>query len=241
MAGSYQNDSDYFVSVRHSRQWHNIKDFIMPSSPEVQRLYLEVGADPWELLDFVCRNVSYRRDEGEFWQFPKETIASRQGDCEDTSILLTSLLRNFSDAYTVLGSYKGLGHAWVNRGDGTILETTYTQASIVPDPEDYCPYFLFNEESAIELWPGALEQVFAVGRNEDTKFSLMAAALGKGISNPGISNPGDYRYVGLPEACICESCGYELRNPGTHCRAIRCPVCGGVMWRKKLDRRVASY
>ena len=177
MAGSYSKNSDYFVLVRHPGQWHNIKDFIMPDAPEVRGIYSRVGANYWGLFDFVCRNFSYRRDIGEFWQFPKETIASKQGDCEDTSILLTSLLRNFSNAYSVLGSYKKLAHAWVAGQDGTILETTYTQARLVPDREQYRPYFLFNDEVAVELWPGALDQVFAINKDEDAKFSLMAQAL----------------------------------------------------------------
>lgn len=42
-----------------------------------------------------------------------------------------------------------------------------------------------------------------------------------------------YRYAGLPSACRCESCGYILEKPSTHCRAIRCPQCGGTMWRVK--------
>jgi len=177
MAGSYFRNSDYFVSVRRPGEWHNIKDFIMPDVLEVRRLYSQIGAKVWDLFDLVCRNFSYRRDIGEFWQFPEETIARKQGDCEDTSILLASLLRNFSNAYTVLGSHKNLAHAWVVDQAGRILETTYTQASTAPDPEDYRPYFLFNEQNTIELWPGALEQVFAVRKNEDAKFSFIAQAL----------------------------------------------------------------
>ena len=177
MAGSYHKNSDYFVAVRRPMEWHNVKDFIRPSAPEVQGVYSRVGANIWELFDFVCRNFSYRRDIGEFWQFPQETIALKQGDCEDTSILLTSLLRNFSNAYAVLGSYKKLSHAWVTSQDGQILESTYTRARIVPDREEYRPYFLFNEEVAIELWPGALDQVFAINKSEGVKLSFMAQAL----------------------------------------------------------------
>jgi len=40
-----------------------------------------------------------------------------------------------------------------------------------------------------------------------------------------------YRYESLPKKCKCESCGYEIENPGEHCRFIKCPVCGGRMWR----------
>ena len=177
MAGSYHKNGNYFVLVRYPGEWHEVRDFIMPSAPGVQRIYSRVGANIWDLFDFVARNFSYRRDIGEFWQFPEETIATKQGDCEDTSILLTSLLRNFSNAYTVLGSYKNLAHAWVASHDGTILESTYTQARIVPDREEYRPYFLFNEEVAIELWPGALDQVFAINKSEGVKLSFMAQAL----------------------------------------------------------------
>lgn len=49
----------------------------------------------------------------------------------------------------------------------------------------------------------------------------------------------DYRYSTLPEACRCESCGYVLENPGTHCRQIPCPQCGGIMWRIKGNPGVA--
>ncbi len=174
---AYNKNSDYFVSMRRPGEWHNIKDFIMPSALEVQRIYSRVGPNIWDLFDFVCRDISYCRDIDDFWQLPEETLARKQGDCEDTSILLTSLLRNFANAHTVLGSYKKLAHAWVVGQDGRILETTYTQAATVPDPEDYRPYFLFNEQNAIELWPGALEQLFAVGKNEGAKLSLMAQAL----------------------------------------------------------------
>ncbi|MBW2675195.1 MAG: hypothetical protein JRD89_17595 [Deltaproteobacteria bacterium] len=55
-----------------------------------------------------------------------------------------------------------------------------------------------------------------------------------GAQNPGLSvrNSG-YRYPALPEACVCESCGHVVENPGTHCRVLSCPVCGASMWRKK--------
>lgn len=49
----------------------------------------------------------------------------------------------------------------------------------------------------------------------------------------------DYRYGDLPEACRCGSCGYVLKNPGTHCRQLPCPVCGGTMWRVKGNPGVA--
>lgn len=37
---------------------------------------------------YVMYELVYKREEGEFWQFPQETIDRRAGDCEDFAILL---------------------------------------------------------------------------------------------------------------------------------------------------------
>lgn len=181
-------DGQYLVNVRYG-QWNDIREFVQPNNPDVVAIYSQYGPNLWSLYDLVCRNINYRsdvRNAGEFWQTPSETLASGEGDCEDSSILLTSLLRNFTDAKVAVGNYQGYGHAWCQI-DGQILETTYTRARPVPDPEDYCPYALFSEREVIELWPGALGEVFGLGRDEATKLSLMARTLGNGAnSDPGV-------------------------------------------------------
>ncbi|GAI93112.1 unnamed protein product, partial [marine sediment metagenome] len=113
---------------------------------------------------------------GEFWQTPSETLASKRGDCEDTSLVLCSLLRNTINAHVALGSYQGYGHAWVVYG-GQILESTYTSARPVPDPQDYDGLVAFNNCEVIESYPGALAEIFELGRDEVTKLNLMARAL----------------------------------------------------------------
>ncbi|GAI32471.1 unnamed protein product, partial [marine sediment metagenome] len=60
--------------------------------------------------------------------------------------------------------------------EGEILESTFTSARRVSDPGSYCPYCLFNDEEVLELWPGALGEVFELGRNESLKLQLMAGA-----------------------------------------------------------------
>ncbi|MBA7646788.1 hypothetical protein ES703_54554 [subsurface metagenome] len=176
LARVYLQDGQCLVNVRYG-QWYNIKDFVQPDNPDVLAVYDQYGPDPWALYDFVCRNINYRRDIGEYWQTPSETLKGH-GDCEDSAILLTSLLRNFANAHVVLGSYQGLGHAWVANGEGKLLEATYTSARPVSDPEDYCPYVYFNDQEVIELWPGALDGVFSLQRNEELKLGLMAKVVG---------------------------------------------------------------
>ena len=173
---SYE-DSQYLVSVRYPGQWRDIREFVTPNAPEVQQIYQEGGPDAWGLYDWVAQNISYRLDIGEFFQLPSETITRRQGDCEDTSLLFVSLVQNFDhDVWAVLGSYQGFGHAWGVK-NSTIYETTYTAARPVPDPENYVPFTLFNDQEVIELWPGALDDIFRTKRDEAAKFNLMARAL----------------------------------------------------------------
>ena len=168
-------EGEYLVNVRGGR-WQDIRDFVQPLNPDVLDIYSQIGPNYWALYDFVCRNISYRLDAGEFWQVPSETLRGH-GDCEDTSILLASLLRNFTQAHVAVGMYRGYGHAWCERA-GQILETTYTSARPVLDSLDYCPYLYFDDQEVIELWPGALEEMFSLRRDEVTKLDLMAVASG---------------------------------------------------------------
>ena len=170
------SDSQVFVEVRNPGDWYALRDFINPMDPKVQQVYHQVGSDTWALLDWVCRNITYRSDNGEWWEFPAETISRQYADCEGTSILLASLLRNFTDCHVVVGSYRGFGHAWVQT-DGQILETTYTYAHDVPDPQNYRAYAMFNDQEIIELWPRALSRLFQPARNECQKLTLMAEAV----------------------------------------------------------------
>ena len=173
---AYYQDGQILVAVRYPGQWNYLQDFVQPGNADVLAIFSRYGPDYWALYDFVCRNVDYRRDIGEFWQTPGETLARKLGDCEDTSLVLCSLLRNTIDTHVALGSFQGYGHAWCQL-NGEILETTYTSARVVPDPQDYCPYVYFNDQDIIELWPDALAEVFGLNRNEAAKLNLIAQAL----------------------------------------------------------------
>ncbi|GAI96722.1 unnamed protein product, partial [marine sediment metagenome] len=142
---AYHLDGQYLVSVRYPGHLNDIREFVQPHNPDVIAVYSQYGPDPWALFDFVCKNTEYVADFGEYWRFPSETLRGF-GDCEDTSILLTSLIRaGGAPCYVALGSLGGYGHSWCQL-DGQILETTYTAARLVPDPQSYCPYVLFDNE-----------------------------------------------------------------------------------------------
>ena len=133
----------------------------------------------YTLLDWVCRNVSYKSDNGEFWEFPVEVLAEKAADCDGTALLLVSMLRRFyppDRVYAVVGSYRGYGHMWVEL-DGEILETTYTSARPVPDPHHYRAYSKFNDQEVIEFWPRAMSRLFQLAHNECNKLTLMAEAI----------------------------------------------------------------
>ncbi len=170
---AYYLDGQYLVSVRYPGQRHALREFVQPNDLDVAAVYSEVGSNATALFDFVCRNINYKSDWGEYWQFPRETLSRRLGDCEDTSILLASLLRNFTDAQVALGEYQGYGHAWVLH-EGEILETTYSSARRISDPANYIPYAYFDDRDIIEVWPGALAEMFEVAKDENAKLDLMA-------------------------------------------------------------------
>jgi transglutaminase-like putative cysteine protease len=106
-----------------------VKLFVTPREPSLVALKDEVLKDAalklkdWiALRNWVGNNIEYRHDEDiyavrEYWQFGKETVNLKTGDCEDFSILLVSLLRaagySADDVYVVIGKNAEGYHAWV--------------------------------------------------------------------------------------------------------------------------------
>ena len=41
---------------------------------------------------YIVRNIMYKAESGEFWQFPFETFKLKTGDCEDQSILMSDMM-----------------------------------------------------------------------------------------------------------------------------------------------------
>jgi len=103
------------------------KLYITPDDPLIEQTLEYIVKNPFipdwiEIRDWVANNVEYRYDsvshgKSEYWQLPRETLSLKRGDCEDFSILLTSLYRAIgwdeSEVYVVLGEKNEEGHAWV--------------------------------------------------------------------------------------------------------------------------------
>jgi transglutaminase-like putative cysteine protease len=106
-----------------------VKLFVTPREPSLVALKDEVLKDSalklkdWiALRNWVGNNIQYKHDEevygvSEYWQFGKETVSLKTGDCEDFAILLCSLLRaagySADDVYVVIGKNAQGYHAWV--------------------------------------------------------------------------------------------------------------------------------
>jgi transglutaminase-like putative cysteine protease len=160
----------------------------------------------YALWDWVCRNIRYPLTadgtptdihilrafplyEGwlgsryrvnltavEFFATPAETLAQGVGDCDDSSLLLGSLLLNIlpeERVNVIIGSVRGrpdeADHAWVEvymDGRWNVLETTLASAPegafgvagrIAGARDSYLPFVRFNDRDLVEEIPLVLE------------------------------------------------------------------------------------
>lgn len=146
-----------------------------------EEAFLRGSSLPWLGFMRIKRSTKY-----EFWQFPFETIDHRLGDCEDTSILLCSLLRNPLPAdkvHVAVGTYAGYGHGWirlVKDGEKYVIETTLNKAFPdgpyqVIEAHPYRPLLYFNDKQAFEV-NGGLAELGGALREDVVKLQLITEA-----------------------------------------------------------------
>ena len=86
---------DYSIYVTHPK---DDNDLINPLAAELKRLAVERGYDSQKTVNFVAsftQNLAYiEDDEGEYPNYPVETLINKGGDCEDTAILTAALLQS---------------------------------------------------------------------------------------------------------------------------------------------------
>lgn len=145
--------SDILGQVRRDGEYYSLKDFITPAEPLVSELAVTLyrgGNFVQDAQDFVHNTVRYKHDRhgGDNWQFPIDTLERGAGDCEDASLLLVSLLRNYISAdevYVVAGNWKGEGHCWAVGGEPWhIIESTMSSAKAVKE-SSYKATAFFND------------------------------------------------------------------------------------------------
>jgi hypothetical protein len=138
VAGSLTLYHDILADVRNDGLYHPIRGLVQPDNPDVRDIArILVQADDFigAAQEFVNSFTSYRREIGEFWAEPGEMLETRAGDCDDSSILLCSILRNYigpDKVFVAIGTWrvnrKPDGHAWVvtqtDDGEDLILEST---------------------------------------------------------------------------------------------------------------------
>lgn len=68
-------------------------------------------------LNWVIRNIKYKSEEKEQWQFCDETLTRKAGDCEDGAILLANIMLKSGIPYWRIwlnaGDVQGGGHAYL--------------------------------------------------------------------------------------------------------------------------------
>jgi len=133
-----QQYDDLLADVRYDQKYHSIRSLVQPDDPEVRdiaRVLVQAPDFITAAQEFVNSFTTYRSEVGDYWAEPKETLAETAGDCDDKSILLCSILRNYippDKVYCAFGLWKmgdkTTGHMWDitegEDGDDRILEAT---------------------------------------------------------------------------------------------------------------------
>jgi hypothetical protein len=118
-----QSYSDMRGQINYRMGFGDISpSFITPDDPEISALVQEITEgysekELWQdygrIYQWTMRNIVYSLDSrtpllpenmngklewgGDFWRFPIETLNDRTGDCEDTALLLTSMMLNYNE------------------------------------------------------------------------------------------------------------------------------------------------
>jgi hypothetical protein len=184
-----QEYDDLLANVRWDNRFHSVRNLVQPFDPDVIELshILHVAPNfPEAAHAFVHSYTTYGEEPGDFWRTPAESLdmsARKEGiDCDDSAILLASLLRNYlppDRVFCAAGIWtkngRGGGHMWVEvarpGGGHDILEST---ASSLKAPYGlYETSVLFNDEFAFATKRGL--SMFGMIPVEDVVETLVAA------------------------------------------------------------------
>lgn len=186
-----QDSLPIVVRRRFGRQRLDIREFIRPDSLMVRELVAQLPPDPDAHYLWVVRNIAYPwgdpdvldrhlfcrfvtpdgswqvcHESDDMWAYPAEVLADRIGDCDDTSILLVSMLRHLfgpDQVFATVGYWNGEGHVWVVLAapQGWRLYETTLRGLSGPAPVEwetppYEPLCRFNDVHAVWVRPAPL-------------------------------------------------------------------------------------
>ena len=149
---------DLLADVRHDQKHHSIRSLVQIDDPEVRdiaRVLVQASDFISAAQEFVNSFTSYGSEVGDFWRTPSETLEKRTAvDCDDSAILLCSILRNYippDQVYCAFGLWamggKTDGHMFVvTKGEGgedRILESTAPPGKVTKGK--YVIYGMFND------------------------------------------------------------------------------------------------
>ena len=150
---------DLLADVRHDQKHHSIRSLVQVDNPEVReiaRVLIQANDFIESSQEFVNSFTTYGSEVGDFWRTPSETLEKRTGvDCDCSSILLTSILRNYmppDQVYCAFGLWtlggKSDGHMFVamegEGGEDRILESTAPPGKSLRGK--YVIYGMFNDK-----------------------------------------------------------------------------------------------
>ena len=149
---------DLLADVRHDQKHHSIRSLVQVDDPEVReiaRVLVQATDFISGAQEFVNSFTTYGSEVGDFWRTPSETLEKQTGvDCDDSAILLCSILRNYlppDQVYCAFGLWvmggKADGHMFVvTKGEGgedRILESTAPPGKSLRGK--YVIYGMFND------------------------------------------------------------------------------------------------
>lgn len=182
------------VTKRYGQDELDVREFIRPHTLMVRRLMRQLsGLTERQLWAWVVQHIQYpwgnsleedfhqearyvTRDgrfrfvnqTRDFWNYPSETLRDREGDCDDSAILLTSMLRyklSANDVFCTIGTYATYGHMWVSvkRPWGwEVFETTMPRMlgknQYIREEGPYKPIIRFNDQLAFRVGAGAIPE-----------------------------------------------------------------------------------
>lgn len=166
---------DLLADVRHDHEHHSIRSLVQVDDPEVRevaRVLVQASDFISAAQEFVNSFTTYGSEVGDFWRTPSETLEKSQDevepgvDCDDSAILLCSILRNYippDQVYCAFGLWamggKTDGHMWVvTKGEGgedRILESTASPGKSLRGK--YVIYGMFNDSYAFSTDIGLKE------------------------------------------------------------------------------------